>query len=137
MHGATMTERLGVGHFALLLRSERAPQVETCWDRAVVSAGGLEARYAAAAEFNKGSRFRKRGIAVTPTKFGISFTTKFLNQVRRPCDSSMRPFMSVWEPIDLLCTSLHATVLRHCISIKTDQRYPLADIYHGMAGEQS
>lgn len=25
-------------------------------------------------------RFRKRGVAVTPTKFGISFTTKFLNQ---------------------------------------------------------
>lgn len=25
-------------------------------------------------------RFRKRGLAITPTKFGISFTTKFLNQ---------------------------------------------------------
>ena len=25
-------------------------------------------------------RFRKRGLAVVPTKFGISFTTKFLNQ---------------------------------------------------------
>jgi len=26
------------------------------------------------------NRFRKRGLAITPTKFGISFTTKFLNQ---------------------------------------------------------
>lgn len=57
-------------------------QVETCWRRAIASAGGLEARYAAAAQFNEGSRFRKRGIAATPTKFGISFTTKFLNQVQ-------------------------------------------------------
>ena len=32
-------------------------------------------------EFNERSRFRKRGLAITPTKFGISFTTKFLNQV--------------------------------------------------------
>jgi hypothetical protein len=36
-------------------------------------------------EFNRGSRYRKRGIAITPTKFGISFTTKFLNQVGVPC----------------------------------------------------
>ena len=56
-------------------------QVETCWTRAIESAAGLEQRYAAAAAFNEKSRFRKRGIAVTPTKFGISFTTKFLNQV--------------------------------------------------------
>lgn len=40
----------------------------------------LPARRAAAAAFNAGSRFRKRGLAAVPTKFGISFTTKFLNQ---------------------------------------------------------
>ena len=57
-------------------------QAQTCWDRAVESAGGLEARQAALKEFNERSRFRKRGLAMTPTKFGISFTTKFLNQVR-------------------------------------------------------
>ena len=55
--------------------------MRTCWDRAIESAGGLEARQAAAAAFNERSRFRKRGLALTPTKFGISFTTKFLNQV--------------------------------------------------------
>ena len=31
-------------------------------------------------DFNKANRWRKRGLAVIPTKFGISFTTKFLNQ---------------------------------------------------------
>jgi xanthine dehydrogenase large subunit len=32
------------------------------------------------AEFNRASRFLKRGLALTPIKFGISFTTTFLNQ---------------------------------------------------------
>ncbi|KAK6925645.1 Aldehyde oxidase/xanthine dehydrogenase, a/b hammerhead [Dillenia turbinata] len=31
-------------------------------------------------EFNSKNRWRKRGIAMIPTKFGISFTTKFMNQ---------------------------------------------------------
>ncbi len=52
------------------------------WDLALRSAGGLAARRAAADAFNAGSRFRKRGLAAVPTKFGISFTTKFLNQAR-------------------------------------------------------
>ena len=30
--------------------------------------------------YNLEHRWRKRGLAITPTKFGISFTTKFLNQ---------------------------------------------------------
>ena len=53
------------------------------------SAGGLEARQTAVKEFNERSRFRKRGLAMTPTKFGISFTTKFLNQVRQPLPMSL------------------------------------------------
>lgn len=40
----------------------------------------FEARRAAAAAFNGRSAHRKRGLAAIPTKFGISFTTKFLNQ---------------------------------------------------------
>lgn len=33
------------------------------------------------------NRWRKRGLAMTPTKFGISFTATFMNQVRKqtPC----------------------------------------------------
>eukprot|EP00439_Symbiodinium_sp_Y106_P006564 s1417_g1.t1 len=30
--------------------------------------------------FNRSNRWRKRGIAQLPTKFGISFTAKFFNQ---------------------------------------------------------
>jgi xanthine dehydrogenase molybdopterin binding subunit len=37
-------------------------------------------RRAAAAAFNASHEFVKRGIALTPVKFGISFTTSFLNQ---------------------------------------------------------
>ncbi len=37
-------------------------------------------RRKAITEFNKGSEVLKRGIAITPIKFGISFTTAFLNQ---------------------------------------------------------
>ena len=32
-------------------------------------------------EFNLCNRWKKRGVAMIPTKFGISFTTKFMNQV--------------------------------------------------------
>jgi xanthine dehydrogenase large subunit len=38
------------------------------------------ARRKAIAQFNRDSRFLKRGLALTPLKFGISFTTSFLNQ---------------------------------------------------------
>ena len=31
-------------------------------------------------EFNKLNTYRKRGITILPTKFGIAFTAKFLNQ---------------------------------------------------------
>jgi xanthine dehydrogenase large subunit len=37
-------------------------------------------RRMAAAEFNRTNSFLKRGIALTPVKFGISFTNAFLNQ---------------------------------------------------------
>lgn len=55
-------------------------QARRCWEDALASAGGLEARRQAVDEFNAAHTNRKRGIAVTPTKFGISFTLKFLNQ---------------------------------------------------------
>lgn len=32
-------------------------------------------------QFNSQNRWRKRGIAMVPTKFGISFTLKLMNQV--------------------------------------------------------
>ena len=41
---------------------------------------GYRARRAEAAAFNATSRFLKRGLALTPVKFGISFTNTMLNQ---------------------------------------------------------
>ena len=41
-----------------------------------------ESRLADVAAFNELHRYKKRGIAVTPTKFGISFEVRFMNQVR-------------------------------------------------------
>jgi xanthine dehydrogenase large subunit len=38
------------------------------------------ARCKAVAEYNEANEFYKKGIALTPVKFGISFTTTFLNQ---------------------------------------------------------
>jgi xanthine dehydrogenase large subunit len=46
----------------------------------LVEQSGYERRRAAIARFNAGSKTIKRGIALTPVKFGISFTTTFLNQ---------------------------------------------------------
>jgi xanthine dehydrogenase/oxidase len=37
-------------------------------------------RKTAVAAFNKDNRWRKRGLCVLPTKFGINFTAKFMNQ---------------------------------------------------------
>jgi xanthine dehydrogenase large subunit len=46
----------------------------------LAATSGYHSRRQAIAEFNRGSPVIKRGIALTPVKFGISFTTAFLNQ---------------------------------------------------------
>ncbi|XP_069624485.1 xanthine dehydrogenase/oxidase isoform X2 [Ranitomeya imitator] len=53
--------------------------VHRCWDECLQSARYQE-RKTAIARFNKQHRWKKRGIAIIPTKFGISFTLSFLNQ---------------------------------------------------------
>ena len=40
----------------------------------------LSARRAACDDFNARNRWRKRGLASLPTKYGINFTAKFMNQ---------------------------------------------------------
>ncbi|EOA15923.1 hypothetical protein CARUB_v10004017mg [Capsella rubella] len=49
------------------------------WKELKVSCNFLKARKEAD-EFNSQNRWKKRGVAMVPTKFGISFTTKFMNQ---------------------------------------------------------
>ncbi|XP_012285983.1 xanthine dehydrogenase [Orussus abietinus] len=53
--------------------------LERCWKQCLVSSN-YEERLANIRRFNKEHRYRKRGIAIVPTKFGIAFTALFLNQ---------------------------------------------------------
>lgn len=60
-------------------------QLEDCtlaqlWNELKLSCDFLKAREDAN-QFNLHNRWKKRGVAMVPTKFGISFTTKFMNQV--------------------------------------------------------
>ncbi|XP_068009824.1 xanthine dehydrogenase/oxidase isoform X3 [Melanerpes formicivorus] len=50
-----------------------------CWDECL-SSSSYHARKKLIEEFNKQNRWKKRGMCITPTKFGISFTVPFLNQ---------------------------------------------------------
>jgi xanthine dehydrogenase molybdopterin-binding subunit B len=54
-------------------------RIAAMWPRLLREAE-IEARRSAIARFNAGSAHVKRGLAVTPVKFGISFTASFLNQ---------------------------------------------------------
>jgi xanthine dehydrogenase molybdopterin binding subunit len=51
----------------------------TLYDQLTASSRYFERRNAVA-EFNASNKYLKRGLALTPVKFGISFTTSFLNQ---------------------------------------------------------
>ncbi len=56
-----------------------AGRIATIWNQ-VKASSRFEARREEIAQFNRGSRYVKRGIAITPVKFGISFTATFFNQ---------------------------------------------------------
>lgn len=54
-------------------------RIKACWDT-VHASSDFDKRLAAVQEFNSANRWRKRGLTVMPTKFGISFTALFMNQ---------------------------------------------------------
>src|SRR5437763_1842696 len=58
---------------------EDAARIERIWER-VKETSAFEARRAEIASFNAQHDGSKRGIAMTPVKFGISFTATFYNQ---------------------------------------------------------
>jgi xanthine dehydrogenase large subunit len=64
-------------HFGQLVRD--ASRIERIWTRLSHTAE-LERRLAEVEAFNSSSAHEKRGLAITPVRFGISFTTGFLNQ---------------------------------------------------------
>ena len=51
--------------------------MQACWER-VVQRAELEERVERAKDHNTRHRYKKRGIAVVPTKFGISFTARYV-----------------------------------------------------------
>ena len=54
-------------------------QVPKLWAQINTSAD-VQQRKAAVAAFNAANRWKKRGLSLIPTKFGINFTAKFMNQ---------------------------------------------------------
>ncbi|KAG7399668.1 xylitol dehydrogenase [Phytophthora boehmeriae] len=53
--------------------------LRTLWQH-TIDRSGFNTKKAEAEAFNKTNRWKKRGVAIIPTKFGISFTAKFMNQ---------------------------------------------------------
>ncbi|MEW5297568.1 MAG: hypothetical protein WDW36_000770 [Sanguina aurantia] len=76
VRSANMYREGDLTHYGQALEACR---MRPCWEAALANAGYAQ-RAEKVAQFNAVNRWRKRGLAATPTKFGISFTTKFLNQ---------------------------------------------------------
>lgn len=64
-------------HYGQLVKD--ANRIETIWNQ-VKSSSQFDERRVAIARFNSSNPYTKRGIAITPVKFGISFTATFFNQ---------------------------------------------------------
>jgi xanthine dehydrogenase large subunit len=64
-------------HYGQLVRD--AGRMQTIWDSLHETSQFAE-RWAQVQAFNRGSEHVKRGLAITPVRFGISFTTAFFNQ---------------------------------------------------------
>src|SRR6185503_14296824 len=69
--GATNTT-----HYGQEIENNR---LERIW-KELIEKSGLVARQKGIADWNSKNPHHKRGIAITPVKFGISFTTTHLNQ---------------------------------------------------------
>ncbi len=63
-------------HFGQLIQSNK---LQRLWDE-LYSSSSYEQRRGEINDFNRTNTVVKRGMALTPVKFGISFTTSFLNQ---------------------------------------------------------
>jgi xanthine dehydrogenase large subunit len=64
-------------HYGQLVRD--ADRIERIWSELRTSSD-FDSRWREIAQFNGSHPARKRGLAITPVKFGISFTTAFYNQ---------------------------------------------------------
>jgi xanthine dehydrogenase large subunit len=64
-------------HYGQLIRD--ADRIERIWNE-LGDSSDFSARWQSIERFNAQSQHRKRGLAMTPVKFGISFTTAYYNQ---------------------------------------------------------
>ena len=69
-------DKNNVTHYGQTIENNR---LQTIFDQLLVSSN-YKKRREAVNEFNASNEFFKKGLALTPVKFGISFTTSFLNQ---------------------------------------------------------
>ncbi|KAL5278948.1 XDH.2 family protein [Megaselia abdita] len=53
--------------------------IQRCWNECIAQSKFFEQRKEVE-EFNKQHKWRKRGVAIVPTKFGVAFGAQFLNQ---------------------------------------------------------
>jgi xanthine dehydrogenase/oxidase len=67
-------------HFGMVIGSTSGKwNVPSMWDR-LHSELNITKRRAEIEEFNSKNKWAKRGLALLPTKFGIAFTAKYMNQ---------------------------------------------------------
>lgn len=68
-------------HFGMILDEEHGGKwnVPIMWDR-IMDELDVPKHREAAAQFNSKNKWIKRGVSLIPTKFGIAFTAKYMNQ---------------------------------------------------------
>jgi xanthine dehydrogenase molybdopterin-binding subunit B len=69
-------ENNNITHYGEVVENNRLPRM---W-KELMGSSDYTSKREAIKKYNAGNSYTKRGIALTPVKFGISFTTKFLNQ---------------------------------------------------------
>lgn len=109
-------------HFGQKMESS---QLRACWDEAVAKAD-IDSRRAAADAFNAVNKHRKRGIAATPVKFGISFTALFMNQAGALVHCYLDGTVLVTHGGVEMGQGLHTKVAQICaaeLGIETDSVY--------------
>ena len=72
-----MYEGPSITHYKFAFSPEN---LRRCWQECKEKCE-FSARRSAAQEFNLQHRWRKRGMAIVPVKFGVAFSESFLNQV--------------------------------------------------------
>jgi len=75
-YGSSSGTERNTTHYGMKVEDNIAPELVAQLEQT----SEYRKRRAEIAAFNAGSRFLKRGIALTPVKFGISFTATFFNQ---------------------------------------------------------